>query len=128
LTPVAVAGTTTGAPASQMSMDLRPAEARTFLSRANRQPYQLEIVFRGSSLVRYVADGGERVQAYYNRGDSLEIPVQGELALWVSNAGAFAGTLAGEDFELGRQGQVFTGLVRWTPDGAGYLLQLVPFY
>jgi cytoskeleton protein RodZ len=90
-------------------------------------PFRLSISFRGYVLLRYLADGENRDERFFHKGETFALDVKREARLWISNAGALRLSVAGKDVELGRPGEVVTRTIRWSesPDSGGYHLQVL---
>lgn len=93
------------------------------------EPFDLDVVFRGLCLLRYVADNELREERYFHKSEVFKLEVERELRLWISNAGSFKGKIRGTDVPLGNPGEVATRLIRWERQGTGkYQLKLIPMY
>jgi hypothetical protein len=116
--PVAAAPTASGAGFSG-PVDLQSASAPS--------PFRLSISFRGYVLLRYLADGENRDERFFHKGETFNLDVREEARLWISNAGALRLSVAGKDVELGRPGQVVTRTIRWSDadDSGSYRLQVL---
>jgi cytoskeleton protein RodZ len=90
-------------------------------------PFRLSISFRGYVLLRYLADGENRDERFFHKGETFALDVKREARLWISNAGALRLSVGGKDVELGRPGEVVTRTIRWSdsPDSGGYRLQVL---
>jgi len=95
-----------------------------------REPFRLNVVFRGYSLVRYVKDNDVREQRYFNKDDTFQLDVNSEVMLWISNAGTFKAKISGKDISFGRPGEVTAKLIRWEKEeNTGlYQLKMFPVY
>ena len=94
------------------------------------RPFRGSVIFRGYCLVRYVIDGEQREERYFQKGETLELDISRELRLWISNAGNMIIRVDGIELDLGRPGEVSTRIVSWNLEaGSGqYLLSMVPMY
>ncbi len=103
---------------------------KVILSENKVAPFVLKILFRGYCFVRYAADNGERVEQYFNKGETLHIDVDREVRLWISNAGALSARLSGKDVVFGKPGEVAAALIAWKKDSQNgqFDLQLIPVY
>jgi transcriptional regulator with XRE-family HTH domain len=93
------------------------------------EPFDLDVVFRGLALFRWVADNEVREERYFHKGEVFKVEAKRELRLWISNAGSFKGRIGTVDIPLGNPGEVATRAIRWERDGNGkYQLKLIPMY
>ncbi|HDQ15158.1 MAG TPA: helix-turn-helix domain-containing protein [Sediminispirochaeta sp.] len=108
----------------------RRQEPLTIDRRDTLEPFQLNIEFRGYSMVRYLLDGEIREQRYFRRGENLRLDVDREVMLWISNAGNLNARAAGRELDFGGPGEVAVKLLRWerNQDGQDYELRLLPVY
>jgi cytoskeleton protein RodZ len=95
-----------------------------------QDPFILNVVFRGNTLVRYIADKGERIERYFDKGEIFRIDIKREVMLWISNAGSFKAKISGKEVDLGQTGEVSSHLIKWisNTDSGKYELQLIPVY
>lgn len=100
------------------------------LDASNVKPFVLDVIFRGNTLVRYLVDRGERIEQYFDKGETLRLDINREVMLWISNAGSFKAKIAGIEVNLGKPGEVSTNLIKWNrnPDSDKYELQIIPVY
>ena len=100
------------------------------LDASNVKPFVLDVIFRGNTLVRYLVDRGERIEQYFDKGETLRLDINREVMLWISNAGSFKAKIAGIEINLGKPGEVSTNLIKWNrnPDSGKYELQIIPVY
>jgi cytoskeleton protein RodZ len=101
------------------------------ISRATEpRPFRVTVVFRGYCLFRYLIDGEQREERYFQKGETLELDVAREIRLWVSNAGNMIARIDGVELELGRPGEVATRLVSWNRQGTAgdHVLRMVAMY
>ena len=108
----------------------RNQEVSVILDASNVKPFVLDVIFRGNTLVRYLVDRGERIEQYFDKGETLRLDINREVMLWVSNAGSFKAKIAGIEVNLGKPGEVSTNLIKWNrnPDSGKYELQIIPVY
>lgn len=108
----------------------REETARLIASFNQRDEFTVEVRFEGYSLFRYELDSEERVEQYYQAGDTIRLSVRDQLKLWASNAASTRLRVAGTDISLGNPGQVTAGLVTWVtdPESGAELLELLPVY
>lgn len=94
------------------------------------EPFIIDVVFRGNTLLRYLFDRGERVERYFDKGETLRLDVNREIMIWVANAGSFKAKISGIDVSLGRSGEVSTQMIKWNKnsDSGKYELQMIPMY
>ena len=92
------------------------------------EAFVVNVIFRGNILVRYEADSGNRIEKYFDKGESFRLYVNKELRLWISNAGPFQAKISGVEVNFGRSGEVASFLVKWTknPDSGKYELKMIP--
>ena len=100
------------------------------LDASNPEPFVLNVIFRGNTLVRYLVDRGERIEQYFDKGETFRLDINREVMLWISNAGSFKAKIAGVEVNLGRSGEVSTHLIKWNSntDSGKYELQMIPVY
>ncbi len=108
----------------------RNQEVSVILDASNAEPFVLDVIFRGKTLVRYLVDRGERIEQYFDKGETFRLDINREVMLWISNAGSFRAKIAGIEVNLGRPGEVSTNLIKWNrnPDSSKYELQMIPVY
>ena len=108
----------------------RKKPVKVILSQEEKEPYILDILFRGYCFVRNVADGGERDEQYFNKGETLRIDASNTVQLWISNAGALSARIAGKDIPFGKPGEVVSYLIEWgkNDESGNYDLKLIPVY
>ena len=97
---------------------------QTVLFSGNRAyPFTVEIVFRGSSLLRVSPDRKETEENYYTSGQRVTKTVNNAIRLWMSNAYAMQISVIGdgktEKIEVGRPGQVMVKDIKWIKDYDG---------
>ncbi|MCD6396478.1 MAG: hypothetical protein J7L71_02975, partial [Spirochaetaceae bacterium] len=92
------------------------------------ETFVIDVNFRSNSLVRYIADSGNRIEKYFDKGESFRLDVNKELKLWISNAGSFNGKISGVEVNFGRSGEVTSYLIKWTKnsDSGKYELKMIP--
>jgi len=100
------------------------------LDAKNSEPFILDVAFRGNTLLRYLVDRGERVERYFDKGETLRLDINREVMLWVANAGSFKAKISGVEVNLGRPGEVSTQLIKWNKNSENgkYELQMIPVY
>lgn len=114
-----------GAP-GLVSREVAPVDIR---SRNNPEAFRISIIFRGNCLLRYLIDGDDREERFYQKGETIELDVSKELRLWVSNAGNLIARTNGTELELGGPGEVATRMIAWQSDpGGGFVLRMVAMY
>ena len=92
--------------------------------------FDLDVVFRGLCLLRYVSDNDSREERYFHKSEVFKLEANREIRLWISNAGSFKGKIGEVDVPLGNPGEIATKLIRWEKNNASgkYQLKLVPVY
>lgn len=108
----------------------RNQNTSVILDASNPEPFVLDVIFRGYTLVRYLVDRGERVEQYFDKGETFRLDINREIMLWISNAGSFKAKISGIEINLGRPGEVSTHLIKWNKnsDSGKYELQMIPVY
>jgi hypothetical protein len=108
----------------------RNQDTSVILDASNPEPFVLDVIFRGYTLVRYLVDRGERVERYFDKGETFRLDINREVMLWISNAGSFKAKISGIEVNLGRPGEVSTNLIKWNKnsDSGKYELQMIPVY
>ena len=108
----------------------RNQEVSVILDGSNAEPFVLDVIFRGNTLVRYLVDRGERIEQYFDKGETFRLDINREVMLWISNAGSFKAKISGIEVNLGKPGEVSTNLIKWNknPDSGKYELQMIPVY
>jgi cytoskeletal protein RodZ len=94
----------------------RLIEPSVILEADSREPFAVNINFRGYCLFRYMIDGDAPDEQYFNDGDNLVLDVTKEVRLWMSNAGNLSARIAGREVSFGRPGEVSVRLISWTVD------------
>ena len=112
------------------NIESRNQNITVILDAENPEPFVINVVFRGNTLLRYMFDRGERVEKYFDKGETLRLDVYREVMIWIANAGSFKAKISGIDVNLGRSGEVSTHLIKWNknPDSGKYELQMIPVY
>ena len=112
------------------SIASRNQDTIVILNASNPGSFVLDVIFRGPTLVRYLIDRGERVEQYFDKGETFRLDINREVILWISNAGSFKAKIAGVEVNLGRPGEVSTQLIKWNrnSDSEKYELQMIPVY
>jgi len=107
----------------------RMGTAVVLLEADRPEPFDLDVVFRGLCLFRYVVDNEIREERYFHKSEVFKLEVAQEVRLWISNAGSFKGKIQGVDVPLGSPGEISTRLIRWEKHESGkYQLKLIPMY
>ncbi len=108
----------------------RNQELSVILDASNPEPFILNVIFRGNTLVRYLVDRGQRIERYFDKGETLRLDINREVMLWIANAGSFKAKIAGNEINMGRAGEVSTNLIKWNKnsDSGKYELQMIPVY
>lgn len=96
-----------------------------FSGRRSPHPFVLNVTFRNYAMFRHEIDRGERVEAYYHRGDQITATANNTAKIWSSNAAAVKLTVQASggqsvDLDLGSPGEVIVKALRWSQgeDGA----------
>lgn len=119
---------------SDPSMGSFTAEGRkqdpvTILSADGVEPFSLQLEFRGYSLFRYLADGDQREERYFHKGEQFRLDVNRRVRLWVSNAGSLIARVNGQEIGLGSAGSVSAKQISWEKNSdGGFDLKLLPVY
>ncbi len=121
---------TTPASVGAPSLSSRAVAPVVILRAEQPGPFRVSVIFRGYCLLRFVIDEGERVERYYQKGETLELDVDRKLKLWISNAGNMIVRIGGNEVDIGRPGEVVTRIIAWNDDprSEGYLLRMVAMY
>ncbi|OQX28875.1 MAG: hypothetical protein B0D92_06640 [Spirochaeta sp. LUC14_002_19_P3] len=108
----------------------RRREPIVILQSVKPESFTMNIDFRGFCLFRYKADNRSISEAAFAEGDSIRLDVDSALTIWASNAGVLSAKIKGKEVQLGRQGEVAVGIIRWTRnEGTGQSdLTLYPLY
>ncbi|MEA1910048.1 MAG: helix-turn-helix domain-containing protein [Spirochaetota bacterium] len=109
---------------------LRNKDVFVILDAKTPEPYIVDVIFRGNTLLRYLADRGERVEKYFDKGETLRLEVNREVMFWIANAGSFKAKISGIEVNVGRSGEVSTQIIKWnknTESGKNEL-QMIPVY
>ena len=110
------------------SLTLKNQDAVVVREADVQEIFVINVIFRGNTLVRYEADSGNRIEKYFDKGESFRLDVNKELRLWISNAGSFQAKISGVEVNFGRSGEVASFLIKWTknPDSGKYELKMIP--
>jgi cytoskeleton protein RodZ len=106
-------------------------DTKTVITQAVKaEPFVVKIVFRGYCMLRYFIDGKTRDQRFFLKKDELNLDVNNNVKLWISNANLVNTSIAGKEIIMGRSGQVVTKLIHWVKDGATgkYQLEIISVY
>jgi cytoskeletal protein RodZ len=108
----------------------REQSARVVSEFTDREEINIEVRFEGYALFRYEADNDDRVEQYFQAGETFVTSVQDRFKLWTSNAASVRLRVAGQDIGLGDSGEVTAALITWVPDeeSGNELLEIVPVY
>jgi len=114
--------------AAVSSLTLKNEDAVVIKDADAPEIFVIKVIFRGNALVRYVADSGDRIEKYFDKGESFRLDVNKELKLWISNAGSFNGKISGVEVNFGRSGEVTSYLIKWikNSDSGKYELKMIP--
>ncbi len=113
---------------SVSSLSLKDKDAVVIRDSDVPETFVVSVIFRGNALVRYRADVGNRVEKYFDKGESFRLDVTKELRLWISNAGSFNAKISGVEVNFGRSGEVTSYLIKWAKnsDSGKYELKMFP--
>ncbi len=102
----------------------------TILEQDEPRPFTVDLIFRGYCMLRYLNDKNVREERYFHKGETFRLENSQSLRLWISNAGACKGRIAGQEIEFGRSGEVATKLIQWRRDDQAdaWKLTLEPVY
>jgi len=113
---------------SVSSLSIKDKDAVVIRDSDVPETFVVSVIFRGNALVRYRADVGDRVEKYFDKGESFRLDVTKELRLWISNAGSFNAKISGVEVNFGRSGEVTSFLIKWikNSDSGKYELKMFP--
>ncbi len=111
-------------------VESRNRQVSVILESPTADPFILDVVFRGYTLVRYLVDRNERVEQYFDKGEAFRLDVNREVMLWISNSGSFKAKISGVEINLGSPGEVSAHLIKWKKnrESGKYNLELIPVY
>ncbi|WP_028972732.1 helix-turn-helix domain-containing protein [Spirochaeta cellobiosiphila] len=94
------------------------------------QSFSVEIVFRDFCNLRYLVDGKDRTERYFQKGERLRLDAYRYIMIWASNGGAMMAKTKGIDVPFGHNGEVVTKQLQWSDETSegNYNLELVPVY
>lgn len=115
----ASAETAPSAPASALPERPSTQQLVVFSGKRSPHPFVLNITFRNYAMFRHEIDRGERVEAYYHRGDQITATANNTAKIWSSNAAAVKLTIQASggqsvDLDLGSPGEVVVKALRWS--------------
>lgn len=112
------------------SIDDRAVPSVNIVTAADIEPFRVSVVFRGYCLVRYLIDGEQREERYFQKGETIALDVSRELRLWISNGGNMLARVEGQDLDLGDPGEVSSRMIAWEYDEAAghYVLRMSGMY
>ncbi len=92
--------------------------------------FVVEIGFRRYCLFRYVIDGEDRQERFFQKDESVSLEADRELKLWLSNAGAVRAKIQGIEADMGRPGEAATRLIKWVQQErpGSYQLEILPVF
>lgn len=107
------------APASALPERPSTQQLVVFSGKRSPHPFVLNITFRNYAMFRHEIDRGERVEAYYHRGDQITAMANNTAKIWSSNAAAVKLTVQASggqsvDLDLGATGKVVVKALRWS--------------
>ncbi|MBN1685600.1 MAG: helix-turn-helix domain-containing protein [Spirochaetales bacterium] len=111
-------------------LESRAAEPSVILEAQQAEPFRVNVSFRGYCLFRYLVDGRDRVERYFQRGDTVILDVTRKVVLWMSNAGNVSARVANREVRFGNPGEVSTSMISWNggQDGEAYTLLVQAIY
>jgi len=98
-------------------LESRAIEPVTVIEAAVPEAFAVNISFRGYCLFRYLIDGRDREERYFQKGDTVILDVTNDAVFWMSNGGNVSARVAGQDLSLGRAGEVSTRKIGWSEAG-----------
>ncbi|MDX9799836.1 MAG: helix-turn-helix domain-containing protein [Spirochaetia bacterium] len=124
------AGSSAPAPAAGAAMLQSRKQGETvILESETKEPFTLNLSFRGYCLMRYESDGGIREERYFHKGDTFRLGVSGSIRVWISNAAAVTATVNNAEYSFGRAGEVSAKVIKWNDKpGGGYVVKAHPLY
>lgn len=116
--------------AGETLVSSRKQDKLVLLSKDDRDSFAIDIVFRDNCNLRYLKDGDEREERFFEKGDKLRIDPYRYLMIWASNGGAINAKVQGVRIPFGRPGEVIAKQIRWSSktDEGKYNLELIPVY
>ena len=86
---------------------------RTILSMRSPIRVEINITFTGNTNFRYLLDGRESHERYYQDGERLQRSMNSSFRLWTSNAGKTRLKIGLHEVTLGKDGEVVVKVLRW---------------
>jgi cytoskeleton protein RodZ len=87
-----------------------------------------DFVFLNYCFFRYQADGKDREERFFQKGEAFSLDAKEAMTLWFSNAGAVKVRLDGKDVELGGSGEVAVRRILQRKDGGASQLEVSALY
>ncbi|MGL4523980.1 MAG: helix-turn-helix domain-containing protein [Spirochaetia bacterium] len=109
--------------------DIYAGQRRVILSMRSPIRIEINILFTGNSNFRYLLDGRESQERYYQEGEKFQRSMNSTFRLWTANAGKTRLKIGLHEVVLGKDGEVVVKTLRWVynPSGGGYDLILEDF-
>lgn len=93
--------------------DNYPGKRRTILSMRSPIRVEINISFTGNTNFRYLLDGRESHERYYQEGERLQRSMNSSFRLWTSNAGKTRLKIGLHEVNLGKDGEIVVKILRW---------------
>jgi cytoskeleton protein RodZ len=107
----------------------RQQSPRVITERSDRTPFTVMVEFTAPVLFRYLIDGTEKQQEFFQGGQSLSVTARRSIRVWSSNAGATRMQVADTSVPLGSPGENSVALIRYRGTQENQTeLELVPVY
>ena len=128
--PVREERQTLGADVYEPPIRMASYSPKVVLGAVSPYGFTAELTFRAYALCRYLVDGKDRQERFFQRDDSVSLEAERELKVWFSNSGAARLRVEGIETEIGRAGEIATRLIKWVKDegDSGYQLKVLPQY
>lgn len=120
----------TDAPAAPTVAPIRKSafKAVTMQRTSTEARYVADFVFLNYCFFRYQADGKDREERFFQKGETFSLDAKEGMTLWFSNAGAVRAKLDGKEVDLGGSGEVAVRRIVQKKDGAASLLEVSALY
>lgn len=99
--------------ANMTAEDNYAGKRRTVLSMRSPIRVEINITFTGNSNFRYLLDGRESHERYYQEGERLQRSMNTSFRLWTANAGKTRLKIGLHEVTLGKDGEVVVKVLRW---------------
>jgi len=87
-----------------------------------------DFVFLNYCFFRYQADGKDREERFFQKGETFSLDARDNMTLWFSNAGAVKAKLDGKEVDLGGSGEVAVRRIVQKKDGTASQLEVSALY